>query len=136
MGSRAWTLDPWLPEGCRPILNINIDMIGRNAPDQLLVTPTKARANDYNGLTRLVEALGPKEGFTDIGSADTYWNRSDHANFRKNLDIPVAFLFTDVHEDYHKPTDTPDKVDYDKLHRVVRLVVRMIDELQDPVLDL
>ena len=135
-GSLAWTLDPWLPEGCRPVLDINIDMIGRNAPDQLLVTPTKARAKDYNGLTRLVENLGPLEGFTDIGSADEYWNRSDHANFRQNLDIPVAFLFTDVHEDYHQPTDTPDKIDYDKMRRVVRLVVRMIDGLQDPILDL
>jgi Zn-dependent M28 family amino/carboxypeptidase len=135
-GSKAWTLDPWLPEGCRPVLDINIDMIGRNAPDQLLVTPTKARAKDYNGLTRLVEKLGPLEGFTDIGSADAYWNRSDHANFRQNLDVPVAFLFTDVHEDYHQPTDTPDKINYDKMRRVARLVVRMVDELQDPVLDL
>ena len=135
-GSRAWTLDPWLPEGCRPLLNINIDMIGRNDPGQLLVTPTKARKDDYNGLTRLVEELAPEEGFTKLASADEYWNRSDHANFRQNLDIPVAFLFSDVHADYHQPTDTPDKLDYDKVRRVVRLVVRMIDALQAPVLDL
>ena len=80
----------------------------------------------------ILEELAPLEGFTDLGSADEYWDRSDHANFRRNLGIPVAFLFTDVHEDYHQPTDTPEKIDTDKLRRVVRLVLRLIDELQAP----
>jgi hypothetical protein len=57
-------------------------------------------------------------------------------NFNVQLHIPVAFLFSDVHEDYHQVTDTADKIDYDKLHRVVRLVVRMLDELQGDELDL
>ena len=48
----------------------------------------------------------------------------------------VAFLFSDVHEDYHKPTDTPDKIDCDKLSRVARLVVRLLDSLQSPNLEL
>lgn len=130
-GSEAWTKDPWLPEGMKPILNLNIDMIGRNAPEQILVTPTSDH-KAYNFLTRLVERHAPTEGFTDLGSADAYWSRSDHKNFSENLDLPVAFLFSDVHEDYHKTTDTPDKIDYDKLSRVVRLVVRMLHDLQEP----
>ena len=129
LGSRAWSQDPLLPEGSRAALNLNIDMIGRNAPHQVLVTPTSEH-EAYNFLTRLVEKHAPAEGFTEIGSADEFWNRSDQANFSKYLEIPVAFLFTGLHEDYHRPTDTPDKIDYDKMRRVVRLLLRMLDDLQ------
>ncbi|HVS17305.1 MAG TPA: M28 family peptidase [Planctomycetota bacterium] len=130
-GSQAWTEAPWLPDGAVPFCNINIDMIGRNAPDHLLVTPT-AEHEAFNGLSRVASALAPQEGFPSLGSADEYWSRSDHRNFHVNLKIPVTFLFADVHEDYHKETDTPDKIDYDKVRRIVRLVVRMLDALQSP----
>ena len=128
-GSRAWTEAPWLPNGGRVVCNINLDMVGRNAPDELHVTPTASHPA-YNGLTRLVERFAVDEGFREIKSADEYWMRSDHANFSENLGVPVAFLFADVHEDYHKPTDTADKIDADKLRRVVRLVLRMLSGLQ------
>lgn len=134
-GSAAWTKNPVLPEGHRAVANLNIDMIGRNAPDYLLITPTK-KLKDYNGLTRLAEACAPLEGFPKLGSADEYWQRSDHMNFAVNLKIPVAFLFSDVHVDYHQPGDTPDKIDYDKVRRVTRLVLRMLAGLQTDKLDL
>jgi hypothetical protein len=136
MGSKAWCLNPQLPPDHRPVCNLNIDMIGRNAPESLLITPTKARKADYNGLTRLAEANCGLEGFTDLGSADDYWFRSDHANFASYLKIPVAFLFDDVHVDYHTSTDDPEKIDCDKIRRVSRLVFRMLDGLQSEVLDL
>jgi hypothetical protein len=106
-------------------------MIGRNAPDKLLITPTSAH-KAYNGLVKLAEKVAPLEGFPALGSADEYWDRSDHRNFSVNLKIPVAFLFSDVHEDYHEPTDDPEKIDYDKIRRVARTVVRLIGELQTP----
>ena len=134
-GSEAWTKNPSLPDGHRAVCNINIDMIGRNAPGKLLITPTKM-LKEYNGLTRLAESLAPREGFPALGSCDDYWERSDHMNFAQNLGIPVAFLFSDVHEDYHEPTDTPDKIDYDKVRRVTRLVLRMLDGLQADQLEL
>ena len=108
-------------------------MIGRNEPAKLLITPTK-ELKEYNGLTRLAETLAPLEGFPKLGSCDEYWQRSDHMNFADNLHIPVAFLFSDVHEDYHEPTDDADKIDCDKIRRVVRLVVRMLDGLQENAL--
>ncbi|MFT7676406.1 MAG: hypothetical protein ACI8QC_000377 [Planctomycetota bacterium] len=129
LGSAAWTKDPWLPEGMEAVCNVNIDMIGRNAGDELNITPTKDHA-EYSWLTRVAEAHSPEEGFPKLGSADDYYWRSDHANYRKNMNIPVAFLFADVHEDYHKPTDTADKINIDKMRRVVRLVVRILDDLQ------
>jgi hypothetical protein len=134
-GSAAWTKNPTLPPGHRAVCDINIDMIGRNAPDYLLITPTR-RLPQYNGLTRLAESLRASEGFGELGSADEYWERSDHMNFAQNLHIPVAFLFSDVHDDYHEPTDTPDKIDYDKIRRVTRLVLRMLDGLQTDTLSL
>ncbi len=129
-GSDAWTRAPLLPEGKRVVADINIDMIGRNAPDKLLITPTRALKKEYNGLTRLAESLAPLEGFPVLGSADDYWRRSDHMNFADHLGVPVTFLFSDVHEDYHQPTDTADKIDYDKVRRVTRLVLRMLVGLQ------
>jgi hypothetical protein len=84
----------------------------------------------------MAERAAPLEGFGPLGSADAYWNRSDHANFARNLGIPVAFLFSDVHDDYHRPTDTVEKIDYDKIRRVVRVVLRMLDGLQTDQLDL
>ncbi len=135
LGSEAWTKDPTLAEGQRAVLDLNIDMIGRNAPDLLLITPTKEHPA-YNALTRMAEAQSPLEGFPVLGNADSYWTRSDHVNFSVNLGIPVAFLFSDVHEDYHRPTDTADKIDYDKIRRVTRLVMRMLAGLQTDSLDL
>ncbi len=130
LGSEAWTKCPWLPGDARPVADINMDMIGRNAADQLLITPTRELEEHYNGMTRLAEQLAPLEGFTRLESADEYWSRSDHANFAEDLGLPVAFLFCDVHEDYHEPTDDADKIDYDKMRRVVRLVLRMLDGMQ------
>lgn len=132
-GSEAWTQNPWLPQDCKAVANINIDMIGRNAPDKLLITPT-AEHKSYSFLTRVAEAAAPLEGFPKLGSADEYWQRSDHYNFVK-AGIPACFLFSDVHEDYHQPTDDPEKLDYDKIRRVTRLVVRMLDALQKDVID-
>jgi len=127
-GSKAWNDKPWLPEGARAVANLNIDMIGRNAPDKLLVTPT-AKRKEHNGLVRLAESFSALEGFPRLDSADEYYSRSDHYNFAKK-GIPAAFLFSDVHEDYHQPGDDPEKIDYDKMRRVVRLVLRMLDGLQ------
>ncbi|MCP3917513.1 MAG: M28 family peptidase [bacterium] len=135
LGSAAWTKNPWLPEGMKAICNVNIDMIGRNATNELLITPTKNH-DAYSKLTQVVEANAEAEGFTRLKSADNYWRRSDQYNFSVNMDLPVAFLFADVHEDYHQPTDTPDKINYEKMRNVVRLVIRMLADLQDDVLDL
>ncbi len=138
-GSKAWAQNPALPEGMRAVANINVDMIGRNGPEVLYVTPS-AKHEGYNGLTRLMErfaaeegfggfAEGIEQGFDGLGSADDYYGRSDHAQFAK-LGIPVCFLFSGVHEDYHQHTDTVEKVDCDKIRRVVRLVLKALDALE------
>ncbi|MEM7308722.1 MAG: M28 family peptidase [Planctomycetota bacterium] len=128
LGSAAWAKEPTLPEGMRAVCNLNIDMIGRNAPERLGLTPSESHPK-ASFLTAIARELAPQEGFPELESADRYYDRSDQASFAK-LDIPVCFLFAGEHEDYHKPTDTPDKIDYDKVHRVARLIFRMLVRLE------
>ena len=125
LGSAAWARDPVLPEDSRVVANINVDMVGRNDPDQILMTPSSEH-HEHNQLARLVEKNAGSEGFDRVDSADAYWFRSDHANFSRYLSVPVIFLFTNVHEDYHQPTDTAEKLDYDKAARVTRLILRVL----------
>lgn len=132
-GSQAWAAEPWLPGEAKAVANINMDMIGRNAPDDLMVTPTTKLDKHFNGLGLLADQLSPLEGFPKLRSADEYWSRSDHASFAK-LGIPVMFLFADVHADYHKPGDDVEKIDADKIRRVVRLVSRIVDAMQGETL--
>ena len=135
LGSAAWSREPWLPDGGRPLCNINFDMVGRNAAGMLEYTPTPEHAA-YNGLSERVVRLAALEGFDDLRSADKDFSRSDHASFFKRLDIPVVYVSAGEHPDYHEPTDTADKIDSDKVARFTRLVFRLITELQDADLSL
>jgi hypothetical protein len=134
LGSEAFARDPVLPEGARAVANLNLDMVGRNAPDSLGITPSAAH-EAHNGLSALAEQLAAEEGFVELVPKDAYWSRSDHAMFHEHMGLPVAFLFADVHDDYHQVTDTADKVDFDKVLRVSRLVLRMLDAMDAGGLD-
>ena len=131
LGSRAWAERPWLPEGCRAVANINIDMIGRNDPKRLEITPTRKLAKAFNRISLAAEELAPLEGFGPLVSCDQDWDRSDHAMFAEHLGIPVAFLSGGEHEDYHRPSDDAEKVDSDKVARTARLVLRLLEALQE-----
>jgi Zn-dependent M28 family amino/carboxypeptidase len=50
-----------------------------------------------------------------------FYYRSDHYNFAKH-GIPVIFYFSGVHEDYHKSGDDPEKILYDKMTTIARLI--------------
>ena len=59
--------------------------------------------------------------FNDPHDPNRFYYRSDHYNFAKN-NIPVAFFFNGVHEDYHRPTDDVEKIEFDKLEKRAKLV--------------
>ena len=59
--------------------------------------------------------------YNDENDPNRFYYRSDHYNFAKN-NIPIIFYFNGTHEDYHKPSDTPDKINYDLLTNRTRLV--------------
>lgn len=117
-GSQAFVEAPPVPLS-RIKADINVDMVGRNAVDELSVTPAQIEGM-VGTLTRDARALASAQGMKLTIEADKYWTRSDHYTFAKR-GIPCIFFFGGMHGDYHEPTDTPDKINFEKLVRVVRL---------------
>ena len=76
--------------------------------------------------------------FNDPNDPNRFYYRSDHYNFAKK-GIPAIFYFSGVHEDYHKHTDTVEKLNYDKISKIARLVFFTAWELSNaqdrPVVD-
>ena len=136
LGSEWWCNHPTVPLE-QVVANINLDMVGRNDPDAVGATPSPAHP-DYNTLvTRAVE-LGPAAGLRITWNApaagddavDNYYHRSDHYNFAAH-GIPVVFFFSGVHEDYHRPGDDVEKIDREKLRRMVTLVTSLVRDVAD-----
>jgi hypothetical protein len=132
LGSRWFSDNPTVPID-RIVANINVDMIARNAPDSIVVI-----GKDYSSLGRTVERVGanhPELGLTvsdDLWPQERFFYRSDHFNFAR-LEIPALFFFSGVHEDYHRPSDTADRIDPDKAARVARLIFHTALEIaNDP----
>jgi len=66
--------------------------------------------------------------FNDPEDPNRFYYRSDHYNFAKH-NIPVAFYFNGVHDDYHQETDEVDKILFDKIEKIGRLVFHTAWEL-------
>ena len=131
LGSRYYTdFDPIFPLE-NTVADLNIDMIGRvdakhneNRNYVYLIGSDKLSSE----LHKLSEEVNNKYSkmtldytYNDENDPNRYYYRSDHYNFAKN-NIPVIFYFNGTHDDYHKPTDTPDKIQYDLLESRTRLV--------------
>jgi hypothetical protein len=120
-----------MPPGCPAEtlqLMVNMDMVGRARGGRLFVDG----AGTARGLRARVEALAARPPRLPLAIAfggDGY-GPSDHAPFRAR-GAPVLFLFTGAHADYHRPTDTPDKLDYDRLADVARFGYRVVREAAD-----
>ena len=65
--------------------------------------------------------LGYDYKYDDPKDTNRFFFRSDHFHYAVN-GIPVTFWFDGVHEDYHQPSDSPDKIDAEKESRVVKLI--------------
>jgi len=76
--------------------------------------------------------------YNDENDPNRFYYRSDHYNFAKN-NIPIIFYFNGTHDDYHRESDTPDKINYDLLENRSRLVFHTALEVanrdQKPVVD-
>ncbi|MEZ6038038.1 MAG: M28 family peptidase [Planctomycetota bacterium] len=111
----TWPLD-------RIVADVNIDMIGRAVKTaegcSIQITPSKDH-DKYSSLGRAAAQLAPKFGVS-FTSGDQYYARSDHYNFAKK-GVPVVFLCDGEHPDYHKVTDSADRLDYVSMEAVARL---------------
>jgi len=139
LGSRYYTdFSPLFPLE-NTVANLNIDMIGRVDPKResdnrnyLYIIGSDKLSTELHNISEEVN-----ETFTNIEFDYTYndendpnrfYYRSDHYNFAKN-NIPIIFYFNGTHDDYHRPTDTPDKIEYDLLENRTRLVFHTAWEL-------
>lgn len=128
-GSDFYSTNPVFPLS-NTVVDLNIDMIGRDDAanrgkqyvyvigSEMLSSELKVINEAANKKTVNLE-LNYK--YDDPNDPDRLYYRSDHYNFAKN-NIPVAFFFDGIHEDYHKPSDTPDKIDYPLLQKRTQLV--------------
>ena len=125
LGSRWYSDHPTVPLQ-QIVANVNIDMISRNSPDTVVVI-----GKDYSTLGQVVNAVGARHpelrltASDDILPEERFFFRSDHFNFARK-EIPAIFFFTGVHEDYHRPSDSVDKIDSDKAMRVTRLIFHTV----------
>lgn len=121
------------------VVDLNIDMIGRSKP------PTDTESADEHlsnantvylvGAGRIsselrqisedtnaqFERMKLDYYYDDPRNPERIYFRSDHWNYAKH-GVPVIFYFDGIHADYHRPTDTVDKIDFNKLTQVTRLV--------------
>ena len=132
LGSEWYSDHPTLPLE-RIVANINVDMIGRNDPDSVVVI-----GKDYStlgGVANRAAAAHPELRLTladDIWPEQRFFFRSDHFNFARK-EVPSIFFFSGVHEDYHRPSDHVEKIDGDKAARIARIIFYITNDIaNDP----
>jgi Zn-dependent M28 family amino/carboxypeptidase len=103
---------------------LNFDMVGR-VRNNLLYVGGGGTAAPLKGLLEKADEDSPLQ-FKNFG--DGGLGPSDHMSFALKK-VPVLFLFSGNHADYHRPSDTADKVNYDGIAEVVRVGAELIDEL-------
>ena len=104
---------------------VNFDMVGRlNKQDEFFALG----AETGNGFEQLIKRANAGVGLS-IQTESPVIGGSDHMVFH-NLKIPAVHLFTGGHSDYHRPSDTADKINYAGLARVSRLATRLVDILR------
>jgi hypothetical protein len=104
---------------------INLDMVGR-VRKNILYVGGGGTAAPFKNLLKVADEHSPLE-FKNFG--DGGLGPSDHMSFALKK-VPVIFLFSGTHEDYHRPTDTADKVNYDGMAQVARVGVELVDDFE------
>ena len=122
--------DPLVPIE-NTIANLNMDMMGRADPKRgvknlnyVYVIGSDILSDDLHNINLDANNYANLEldfRFNDINDPNQFYYRSDHYHFVKN-NIPSIFYFSGVHEDYHQPTDTAEKILYEPYKRRVKLI--------------
>ena len=130
LGSGYYTQHPIFPLN-QTVANLNIDMIGRidanhiGNPNYVYLIGSDKLSSELHNLSEQANNRYTKllldYTFNDENDPNRFYYRSDHYNFAKN-GVPVIFYFSGVHEDYHEPSDTADKLLLDKYSRIVKLI--------------
>ncbi|MEN8125808.1 MAG: M28 family metallopeptidase [Bacteroidota bacterium] len=129
-GSKYYTVHPIFPLS-NTVCNLNIDMVGRvdnehkNKPEYVYLIGADKLSSELHKISEDVNNNYTKLKldyiYNDDNDPNRFYYRSDHYNFAKN-NIPIIFYFNGVHKDYHKPTDTADKINYTILTKRTQLI--------------
>ena len=131
LGSQYYTdHEPLFPLD-QTVANLNIDMIGRIDPKRegernyVYLIGSDKLSQELHDLSEEVNTkytqIELDYKYNDENDPNRFYYRSDHYNFAKN-DIPIIFYFNGTHEDYHRPGDTVDKINYDLLRNRTLLI--------------
>lgn len=137
-GSRYFTEHPTVPLQ-NIVAQLNIDMIGRSrlpndtspankgltGANEIYIIGSKLMSTSLGETSERINAAYLKLKFNyhydEPNDTERLFYRSDHFNYAKQ-GIPIIFYFDGIHADYHRPSDSPDKIDYEKMERVARTV--------------
>ena len=139
LGSKYYSENPLFPIE-NTIANVNVDMVGRvdskyqDNPDYIYVIGSDRLSSD---LHQVNESMNQKYcnltldyTYNSESDPNRYYYRSDHYNFAKK-GVPAIFYFNGTHADYHRHTDTVEKINFEKMEKVGKLIFHTIWELAD-----
>jgi Peptidase family M28 len=125
LGSEYYAQHPVFPLA-QTVVDLNIDMIGRSDPQHensapyVYVIGADKLSTELNTVSESVNKTYSNLVFdytyNDVNHPDRLYYRSDHWNFAKN-NIPIIFYFDGIHEDYHRPSDEVEKIDFELLKK-------------------
>lgn len=135
-GSRFFVDHPAVP--LKDIITeIQLDMIGRNEEEKNVKPEDRTNKVHVIGsrresleLQRIINRANQPIGLEFLSSGEQFFGGSDHYFFAEHR-IPVAFFYTGSHPDYHKTTDTPDRINFPKMARIVQLSFSAAWDLAD-----
>ncbi len=144
-GSKYFSIYPLIPLD-RIVTQLNLDMIGRSrkpgdtnpandqlsGPQEIYVIGSKMMSTQLGELSERVNQSYLKLAFNykydDPRDPNRFFFRSDHYHYARQ-GIPIIFYFDGVHEDYHRPSDQVEKIDFQKMEKVTRTIFATAWEL-------
>lgn len=137
LGSAYYVENPLFPLE-QTICDVNVDMVGRvdekyeDNPNYIYVIGSDRLSTDLHKINEEVNQsytqLTLDYTYNDENDPNRYYFRSDHYNFAKN-GIPSIFFFNGTHPDYHRTTDTVDKINFEKMEKVGQHIFHLVWEL-------
>ncbi|HEX6041868.1 M28 family metallopeptidase [Longimicrobium sp.] len=125
LGSEAFTNRPTVARDSI-VAQLNMDMIGRNAPDSVMLVGSRRLSTELGGIVEAVNAAQTRPFLLDYSMdapnhPERIYCRSDHYNYAR-FGIPVTFFTTGLHPQYHTVNDEVELIDFDKMARVAQLI--------------
>jgi hypothetical protein len=131
LGSRYMADHPVVGDIDKIVTQLNMDMVGRNEDDD----PANGNMVNVVGADRistelhnineeanasLAKPLKLDYKMNDPSDPESIYTRSDHYSYAAK-GVPIIFYFSGLHPDYHRPSDTVDKIIFDKIRRIAQL---------------